>query len=149
MSAHQRPITCVRTNRDGDLLWTASMDKTAMLWSTSNGERIGTYDGHNGALYDCDVDYNSKYLLTAGADSTVKLWAVDTGKELHTYTIDNDVAARRVVSWGCGDKIFMYTTARYQQSPCRIIIQKLPEEDDDFKNSPEPMIIPVTMKLVT
>jgi translation initiation factor 3 subunit I len=50
-----------------------------------NGERIGTYHGHQGALWTVDVNPDSTLLATGGADNTLRLWEVQTGKLLHTW----------------------------------------------------------------
>jgi translation initiation factor 3 subunit I len=50
-----------------------------------NGERLGTYHGHQGALWTVDVDPTSKILATGGADNTMRLWEVKSGKLLKTW----------------------------------------------------------------
>jgi len=147
LAAHEREITCVRINADGDLLFTAAADKRMMCWYLENGERIGTYDGHNGAVYDCDVDLKSKYLISAAADASAKLWDVASGKCLATYKYENDYAPRRRVHWGYDQKTFLYTTARYKDEHCRIVIQKI---GDDPTDPPEPTTtITCTKYLIT
>jgi translation initiation factor 3 subunit I len=37
-------------NVDGDLLFTASKDDKPTCWYSENGERVGTYVGHSGAV---------------------------------------------------------------------------------------------------
>lgn len=75
----------VKYNREGDLIFSCAKDHHPTLWYSDNGERIGTYEGHNGAVWACDVSGNSKYLITGSADTTAKLWDVETGKELHSF----------------------------------------------------------------
>lgn len=58
LKGHERPITCVKYSREGDLLFTASKGLPFCLWYTENGERIGTFNGHTGAVW--SVDCNSK-----------------------------------------------------------------------------------------
>lgn len=54
LQGHERSITRVKFNEDGDLLFTASKDHHPTVWNASTGERIGTYDGHKGAVWDLD-----------------------------------------------------------------------------------------------
>ena len=61
MKGHERPLTFLKYNRDGDLLFSCAKDHTPTVWFADNGERLGTYRGHNGAVWSCDV--SSKYLL--------------------------------------------------------------------------------------
>lgn len=49
-------MTDLKYNRDGDMLFIASKDSSVSVWWTDNGERIGTYDGHNGAIFSIDID---------------------------------------------------------------------------------------------
>jgi len=41
MKGHERNITRVLFNRDGDLLFSAASDKTPTVWDTETGERLG------------------------------------------------------------------------------------------------------------
>jgi translation initiation factor 3 subunit I len=58
LKGHERSITKVIYNRDGDLIFTASKDDKPSLWYSDSGERIGTYIGHGGAVWDIDVNGN-------------------------------------------------------------------------------------------
>ena len=74
LKGHERSITYVKYNYDGDLLFTASKDNVPTVWDANNGERIGTYNGHQGAVWDMDCNKFSTRVLTASADATAKLW---------------------------------------------------------------------------
>lgn len=41
----------------------------------------GTYDGHQGSVWTCDVNWDSSKLATGGADFSVRLWDVETGTQ--------------------------------------------------------------------
>ena len=84
LKCHERPLTVVKYNGDGDLLFTASKDNrcNVAVWWTTNGERVGTFNGHMGAVWQLDVDHTSERLVTASADSSVRLWRVATGEQL-------------------------------------------------------------------
>jgi len=56
LQGHSRPLTMVKYNREGDLIFTTAKDKVASVWYSHNGERVGTYKGHNGSLWGSDVD---------------------------------------------------------------------------------------------
>ena len=79
LHGHERALTRVKFNLEGDLLFSAAKDKSPCVWFTHSGERLGTYKGHNGAVWNLDVDYTSTHLLTASADFSVRLWDVKTG----------------------------------------------------------------------
>ena len=56
IQGHERPLTMVKYNREGDLLFTAAKDHRPCMWYADNGERIGTFDGHNGTVWCIDVN---------------------------------------------------------------------------------------------
>ena len=73
LKGHDRALTRVRLNREGDLLFSSSKGKSVCVWFTENGERLGTYDGHNGAIWDVDVSWDSNHLVSSAADNTMKV----------------------------------------------------------------------------
>ncbi len=56
LSGHERSLTQIKFNPEGDLLFSCSKDHVINVWYTHNGERLGTYDEHNGAVWTIDVD---------------------------------------------------------------------------------------------
>ncbi len=54
LQGHERAITRVKFNSDGDLLFTCAKDHHPTVWNAYTGERIGTYEGHKGAIWDID-----------------------------------------------------------------------------------------------
>jgi translation initiation factor 3 subunit I len=53
---HERSLTQIKFNKEGDLLFSCSKDHVINVWFVHNGERLGTYDGHNGTVWTIDVD---------------------------------------------------------------------------------------------
>eukprot|EP00486_Rosalina_sp_Unknown_P000430 CAMPEP_0201566104 /NCGR_PEP_ID=MMETSP0190_2-20130828/5653_1 /ASSEMBLY_ACC=CAM_ASM_000263 /TAXON_ID=37353 /ORGANISM="Rosalina sp." /LENGTH=368 /DNA_ID=CAMNT_0047984369 /DNA_START=79 /DNA_END=1185 /DNA_ORIENTATION=- len=138
LSAHERKMTKVLFNRDDDLVFTAAADNMVCVWDSETGERLGTYEGHTGAIFDCDVDYRTRFLLTGSGDSSVKLWEVSTGKTLQTFKTPVRVSS---VQWACGDKLFLATSPQFLQTQACVHIYKNPqsqqfEQDQDEKNEP-------------
>ena len=56
LKGHDGPLTCVKYNKDGDLLFTTCKRGRICLWYSDDGERIGTYNKHNGAVMYVDVN---------------------------------------------------------------------------------------------
>lgn len=56
VKGHTRPLTMLKYNREGDLLFSTGKDHTPSVWYSDNGERIGTYDGHCGTVWCLDVN---------------------------------------------------------------------------------------------
>ena len=58
------------------------LTRSSFAFSFLSRRRIGTYNGHQGAVWDMDCNKSSSRLLTASADATCKLWNTETGDEL-------------------------------------------------------------------
>lgn len=116
---HERSLTQIKYNKEGDLLFTCSKDSVINVWYSHNGERLGTYEGHNGSVWTVDVDCEfrlvhtcanssifmlihieilapaqSRFIVTGAADNTMRLWNVSNGKCLFTW--DFPTAVKRV-----------------------------------------------------
>ena len=55
LKGHERPLTFIKYNREGDLVFTCAKDHHPTLWYSDDGERVGTYIGHNGAVWTADI----------------------------------------------------------------------------------------------
>lgn len=80
-----------RFNPDGDIIFSVSKDHVVCAWFSANGERLGTYHGHVGALWTVDVNLDSTLLATGGADNTMRLWEVKTGRLLKTWEFETSI----------------------------------------------------------
>jgi translation initiation factor 3 subunit I len=80
LQAHERSLTKILYNKDGDLLFTASKHNRPNVWWSINGERLGTYNGHNGTIWDMAVSSDSSQLITASADQSCIIWDCETGE---------------------------------------------------------------------
>lgn len=99
-----------RYNREGDLIFSTAKDQHICAWFSHNGERLGTYHGHQGALWTVDVDPTSTFLASGAADNTVKLWHIQTGKCLMTW--DFNTAVKRVEFNEDGSQLLAVTEKR-------------------------------------
>jgi WD40 repeat protein len=129
LKGHERSITYVKYNREGDLIFTCAKDHKPNVWFSSNGERLGlhlvvsicrcfslshavlfpcansgTFNGHEGAVWALDVNFASTLLLTGSADTTARLWDVQTGRSLFTF---GHKAPVRSVGFADGDRQFL------------------------------------------
>jgi translation initiation factor 3 subunit I len=127
LQGHERPITVVQFNYDGDLLFTASKDLIPSMWRSEDGQRIGTFNGHKGAIWDLDCDRMSTRLLTASADATCKLWVLETGDCLNTFVHKGPV---RGVSWAEGDKMFATISDNFVEHNAKIMVFDCPKMEE-------------------
>lgn len=105
LMGHSRALTKVKFNHDGDLLFSISKDSQPCVWYSSNGEKLGTFVGHNGTIWGLDISRDSSLLLTGSGDNSMRLWDVQTGKELFKWSTDSAV---RAVSFAEGDQMALY-----------------------------------------
>lgn len=119
LQGHERPITVVKYNHDGDLLFSASKDQVPCIWRVENGERLGTFHGHKGTVWDLDPDRFSNYLLSASADATVKLWSCETGDLVKTFVHRGPV---RGVAWSEDNKLFASISDPFVEHNAKISI---------------------------
>lgn len=130
---HERSLTFIKYNRDGDLLFTASKDKVVNVWYSDNGERFGTYAGHKGAVWCLDSNVDSSLLLTGAADSCAKIWDCTTGKELHSFEVETAV---RTCGFSLGgDKMFFSSDKRMRQ-PCEVYFYNVAKKGEDQEQKP-------------
>jgi len=135
MKGHERPLTKIKFNRDGDLLFTCAKDYKPCVWFSDNGERLGTFNGHQGAIYDCDITWDSSRLVTASSDRTARLWDVQSGKELYKW---EHKAGIKSVGFSHGSNMLQMTQDTTHKSVPTIFIYNLSEEDHT-EQSKEPV----------
>lgn len=99
-----------RYNRDGDVIFSTAKDQHICAWYAHNGERLGTYHGHQGALWTVDVDPTSTFIASGAADNTVRLWHVQSGKCLKVWNFNT--AVKRVEFNEDGSQLLAVTEKR-------------------------------------
>eukprot|EP00759_Apiculatamorpha_spiralis_P027652 PhF_6_TR30411/c0_g1_i1/m.44603/K03246/EIF3I; translation initiation factor 3 subunit I len=138
LHGHMRSVKYLTYNNDGDLLFTTSMDKTPLVWSTETGRLLGSYEGHNGCVWGCDVNASSTLLATAGADQFWKLWNVRTGE---TYASVEMVTPVKCVQFAHGDThLLAVTDQKYGNTPS-VNIFNLPADVASWKGEYKPFVI--------
>ncbi|KKA29507.1 hypothetical protein TD95_001585 [Thielaviopsis punctulata] len=110
LSGHTRALTQVRYNHDGDLIFSTAKDQQICVWYAHNGERLGTYRGHVGAIWTVDIDPTSTIMASGSADNTIRLWDVKTGKQLKCWELPT--AVKRVEFNEDGTKLLGVTEKR-------------------------------------
>ena len=100
----------IKYTRDGDILFSVAKDKVICAWFTANGERLGTYHGHLGAIWTVDISPNTKLLASGGADNTIRLWNPKTGENVKTWEFPT--AIKRVAFSEDGKQLLGVTEKR-------------------------------------
>lgn len=136
LKGHERPLTRVKFNREGDLLFTTSMDKAPTVWRAETGERLGTYRGHNGAVRDIDMTWGTERVITGSADNSAILWRADTAQKLHQWEYKSPV---RAVAFAPGDNMIAIATAKLMGQESNVYIHSHDMESD--AQSVEPVLV--------
>ncbi|KAL7785539.1 WD40-repeat-containing domain protein [Trichoderma ceciliae] len=110
LAGHERALTQIKYNLDGDLIFSVAKDQQICVWFSHNGERLGSYHGHVGAIWTVDVDPTSTMIASGSADNTIRLWEVKTGKCLKTWEFPT--AVKRVEFNEDGTKLLGVTEKR-------------------------------------
>uniref|UniRef100_A0AAQ5Y630 Eukaryotic translation initiation factor 3 subunit I n=1 Tax=Amphiprion ocellaris TaxID=80972 RepID=A0AAQ5Y630_AMPOC len=112
LQGHERSITQIKYNREGDLLFSVAKDTVTNVWYSVNGERLGTYNGHTGAVWCVDCDWDTKNVLTGSADNSCRLWDCETGKQL---ALLNTNSAVRTCGFDFSGNIIMFSTDKQME----------------------------------
>jgi len=128
---HERPLTLVKFNSDGDFFITCAKDGDVCLMRTDPVERVGTYSpvgDKAGAVFAVDVTLDSTYVVTANADGKLVFYTFQ-GDQIGTV---NHGGILKYVEWNqkpgaqnmvctCNDK---FKSAAEGLVPNRIMVWK-------------------------
>jgi len=131
LQGHERALTQIKYNLEGDLIFTASKDKVPNVWYSVNGERLGTFHGHQGTIWSLDVDWQSRMLVTGSADMSIRLWDVSNGKSI--CKLSTPTSVKGVAFNYEGNKV-AYTTDAMMKKDSELAIMDTrlsPEENKD------------------
>lgn len=73
---HTRFVTALAFSPDGDLLASASQDRTVRLWDVAKGEEIYRLKGHTNTVCTVAFSPDGKTIASAGTDREIRLWEV-------------------------------------------------------------------------
>lgn len=85
---HTRPIVnvhCSKETPDGIFLASASKDGEPQIRNGVTGDWIGTFQGHNGAVWSCVLNDSAFVAATGSADFSARVWNAVTGDELVNF----------------------------------------------------------------
>ncbi|KAF2435517.1 eukaryotic translation initiation factor-like protein 3 subunit [Tothia fuscella] len=126
LSGHTRALTQVKYSKDGDIIFSCAKDQIISAWYSANGERLGTYTGHVGAIWTVDVDPTTTLLASGAADNTIRLWDVKTGKLVKTWEFGSSI---KRVEFSPDGKQLLGVTEKRQGHLSTIIVYDINYDD--------------------
>lgn len=78
LTEHQRAVSCVKFSNDGELLASASLDKTLIIWSAPTFSLLHSLVGHSEGVSDLAWSSDSRYICSASDDRTLRIWDART-----------------------------------------------------------------------
>ncbi|XP_034472468.1 eukaryotic translation initiation factor 3 subunit I [Drosophila innubila] len=146
LQGHERSITQIKYNREGDLLFSSSKDQKPNVWYSLNGERLGTYDGHQGAVWCLDVDWESRKLITGAGDMTTKLWDVEYGSVIASIPTKSSV---RTSTFSFSGNQAAYSTDKAMGQNCELFIIDVRNADSTLSEQEPTLRIPMVESKIT
>lgn len=131
LQGHERAITQIKYNREGDLIFSTAKDHKPSVWFSLNGERLGTFNGHQGAVWCVDVDWTTTRLITGSGDMSTKLWDVETGRALGSIPTNS---ATRTVNFSYSGNQASYSTDKAMGHNCELFIIDVRNVDSSINN---------------
>lgn len=135
---HERSLTQVKFNREGDLLFSVAKDSSASIWYASNGERLGTLEGHQGTIWSIDVDSKTTLAATGSADLTIRLWRAETGECVYKWETASPV---RRVAFSPDNSKLLAVTDKVMGSKGLISVYDLNHDNVSAQNADASLVI--------
>jgi platelet-activating factor acetylhydrolase IB subunit alpha len=93
LPGHDHSVSAVRfvpsgaagSPSSGNLLVSASRDKSLRIWDVSTGYCVKTIRGHADWVRDVSPSFDGRWLLSAGVDQTARLWDASSGEHKATF----------------------------------------------------------------
>jgi ribosome assembly protein 4 len=74
LTGHQQPVNFIQYSPDGNLIASASFDKSIRIWGGFTGKFIMVFRAHVQSVYQVAWSADSRLLVSSSKDSTIKLW---------------------------------------------------------------------------
>ncbi|XP_055912863.1 eukaryotic translation initiation factor 3 subunit I [Eupeodes corollae] len=146
LQGHERSITQIKYNREGDLLFSCSKDQKPNVWWSLNGERLGTYNGHQGAVWCLDVDWTSSKLISGAGDMSTKIWDVEYGSVVASIPAKSSV---RTTHFSYSGNQAAYSTDKAMGQNSELFIIDVRNADSSISDQDAILRIPMLQSKIT
>ena len=83
LEGHTGAVTDLALSGDGNILVSASADKTARVWGLDKGQCVAVLQGHQGIINSVQMDAYGRFAVTVSADGTGRVWDLSSGQCAH------------------------------------------------------------------
>ena len=90
LHGHTQPVYACCVSQDGDMLLSASGDKTLKLWNLKDMCLVRDFSGHTSAVYSCALTPDGLFALSGALSGEMKVWQVSNGRESCSLTQDKE-----------------------------------------------------------
>jgi len=108
---------------ENHVLVTGYYDFSFKQWDLLTGTLIRSYQGHNGLVYDVDIDLNHQQIISGGADGIIRLWDLKTGSCLRS--IETDYGCIFIVRFILQGKLIIHGSDKTGYSSGNLIIYSM------------------------
>ncbi len=86
LTGHKNLISCVDFSPNGEVIASASDDKTIKLWRVETAAEITTLSGHTNSIHTVVFSPNGEILASSSHDKNIKFWRMKDGLDICTLT---------------------------------------------------------------
>ncbi len=85
IKAHEKDINSLAVSPNDKLIISGSSDKTAKIWSSTDGTCLGVLRGHKRGVWCVGFSTHDQLVVTSSADATIKLWSLNDFNCVKTF----------------------------------------------------------------
>lgn len=79
-------MTIAKYNNSGEIIYIADKDsKIITAVETREYKVFGSFDGHNGVVWNLDISSDDKILISCSGDLSICFWQTDNGNKIHQF----------------------------------------------------------------
>ncbi|GIQ83365.1 hypothetical protein KIPB_004672 [Kipferlia bialata] len=133
LTGHTRPISRVLFNKDGDLIFTTSLDSSVRVWRGDSGEPVCSVT-IDSAVSDLAVTADSKYFILSTSDHQVVIYELATGRRVRI--LEHSDYMIKGLSLGMGDEYVATYSTKVMGTGPSVTIWKLAPNPADTPTEP-------------